>query len=135
MEQIRQLKTLRAVGSGSSTVLVNEFFGWRKFKNRKQVGSLSGLTPTNYQSGEGNREQGISKAGNRQVRAVAIQLAWAWLRYQPWSALSQWYETRFGHGGPLARKVGIVALARKLLIELWRFLEWGTLPQGAELKA
>lgn len=134
VEKIRQLMTLRALGAGCSYVLVNEFFGWRKFTNRKQVGSLSGLTPTNYQSGDTNREQGISKAGNRQVRAVAIQLAWAWLRYQPRSRLSRWYEQRFARGGKRARKVGIVALARKLLIELWRFLEWGVIPEDAELK-
>ncbi|MDH3208752.1 MAG: IS110 family transposase [Gemmatimonadota bacterium] len=134
VEKIRQLMTLRALGAGSSYVLVNEFFGWRKFKSRKQIGALSGLTPTNYQSGDTSHEQGISKAGNRQVRAVAIQLAWAWLRYQPRSRLSHWYDQRFARGGKRARKVGIVALARKLLIELWRFLEWGVIPEGAELK-
>jgi transposase len=134
VRQVRQLMTLRALGPGSSWVLVDEFFGWRKFKNRKQVAGLSGLTPTNYQSGDDSREQGISKAGNRQVRAVAIQLAWAWLRYQPRSRLSLWYEERFARGGKRARKIGIVALARKLLIDLWRFLEWGVVPEGAELK-
>jgi len=134
VEKIRQLMTLRALGKTSSYVLVNEFFGWRKFKNRKQVGALSGLTPTPYQSGDRSREQGISKAGNRQVRGVAIQLAWAWLRYQPRSRLSRWYEKRFARGGKRARKVGIVALARKLLVELWRFLEWGVIPEGAKLK-
>lgn len=134
IEKVRQLMTLRALGPGNSYVLVNEFFGWRKFKNRKQVGSLSGLTPTPYQSGDNSREQGISKAGNRQVRAVAIQLAWGWLRYQPKSQLSRWYEKRFARGGKRARKVGIVALARKLLVELWRFLEWGVIPEGAQLK-
>lgn len=134
IEKVRQLMALRALGPGNSYVLVNEFFGWRKFKNRRQVGSLSGLTPTPYQSGDNSREQGISKAGNRQVRAVAIQLAWAWLRYQPNSQLSRWYEKRFARGGKRARKVGIVALARKLLVELWRFLEWGVIPEGAQLK-
>ncbi len=134
VEKIRQLMTLRALGRTSSYVLVNEFFGWRKFKNRKQVGALSGLTPTPYQSGDSSREQGISKAGNRQVRGVAIQLAWAWLRYQPRSRLSRWYQKRFARGGKRARKVGIVALARKLLVELWRFLEWGVIPDGAKLK-
>lgn len=134
-ERIRQLMRLRGLGIGSSTVLVREFFDWRRFKNGKQVGALAGLVPSPYQSGETTREQGISKAGNRHVRGIAVQLAWSWLRYQPQSRLSQWYEQRFGRGGPRARKVGIVALARKLLVELWRFLEWGVIPAGSELEA
>ena len=135
VERIRQLIRLRGVGVGSSTVMVREFFDWRRFRNGKQVGALAGLAPTPYQSGDSNREQGISKAGNRHIRGIAVQLAWSWLRYQPQSRLSLWYEERFGRGGPRARKVGIVALARKLLIELWRFLEWGVVPAGAELEA
>jgi transposase len=132
--KVQQLLRLRAVGPGSAWVYVNEFFGWRRFRNRKEVGAAAGLTPTRYQSGDGSREQGISKAGSRHIRAVAVELAWAWLRYQPRSRLSLWYETRFGRGGLRARKVGIVALARKLLIELWRFLEFGVVPEGARLK-
>ena len=81
------------------------------------------------------REQGISKAGNRYVRALAIELAWSWLRHQPQSALSQWYGVRFASGGARVRRIGIVALARKLLIALWRYLETGVLPEGALLKA
>jgi transposase len=135
VQRIRQLIRLRGVGIGSSTILVREFFDWRRFGNGKQVGALAGLVPTPYQSGDSSREQGISKAGNRHVRGMAIQLAWSWLRYQPQSRLSQWYEERFGRGGPRARKVGIVAVARKLLVELWRFLEWGVIPAGAEFKA
>ena len=135
VEQIRQLMRLRALGPGSSTILVQEFYAWRKFRNGKQVGGLAGLAPTPYQSGETSRERGISKAGNRHVRGIAIQLAWSWLRYQPASRLSRWYDERFARGGPRARKVGIVAVARKLLVELWRYLEWGVLPEGAELKA
>jgi transposase len=134
VERIRQLMRLRALGPGSSTILVQEFYGWRRFRNGKQVGSLAGLAPTPYQSGETSRERGISKAGNRHVRGIAIQLAWSWLRYQPASRLSRWYDARFARGGPRARKVGIVAVARKLLVELWRYLEWGVLPDGAELK-
>jgi len=134
LAQVRQLLRLRAVGPGSAWVYVNEFFGWRRFRNRKEVGAAAGLTPTPYQSGDGHREQGISKAGNRHIRAVAIELAWGWLRYQPRSRLSRWYQARFGRGGPRARQVGIVALARKLLIELWRFLELGVVPEGARLK-
>src|SRR4030095_7331334 len=102
--------------------------------NGREVGAAAGLTQTPYQSGEGSREQGISKAGSRHIRAVAIETAWCWLRYQPQSRLSCWYQARFGRGGIRARKVGIVALARKLLIELWRFLECGVVPEGARLK-
>jgi len=133
--KIRQLLLLRAIGPVSAWLLVREFFGWRRFKNRRQVGSLSGLTPTPFQSGATNYEQGISKAGIVPVRRIAIELAWSWLRYQPGSKLSLWYNKRFANGGKKARKVGIVALARRLLIELWRFLETGALPEGAELRA
>jgi transposase len=133
--KIRQLEQLRAIGRQGAWVLVREFFGWRKFKNRREVGALAGLVPSPYQSGESHREQGISKAGNRHVRGVAVELAWAWLRYQPQSRLTRWYRRRFEKGGPRARKVGIVAVARRLLIELWRYLETGVLPKGAKLKA
>jgi transposase len=111
-----------------------EFFGWRGFRNGKEIGGLAGLTPTPHQSGELRHELGIGKAGNRRIRWMAIEGAWCWLRFQPQSALSKWYEERFGHGGPRMRKIGIVALARKLLIALWRFLETGVVPEGAELK-
>lgn len=134
LEKIRQLMSLRGIGEVTAWLLVAEVFGWRKFENRRQVGSLSGLTPTPYQSGDTNFEQGISKAGVVPVRQVAIELAWGWLRHQPRSDLSLWYERRFANGGKKARKVGIVGLARKLLIELWRYLENGVLPEGAELK-
>lgn len=134
IDKVRQLLRRRAVGPTGAWVYVNEFFGWRRFRNRKEVGAAAGLTPTPYQSGDGSREQGISKAGSRHIRAVAIETAWCWWRYQPQSRLSCWYQARFGRGGPRARKVGIVALARKLLIELWRFLEFGVVPEGARLK-
>ncbi len=96
---------------------------------------MSGLTPTPAQSGDERREQGISKAGNRRVRWVAIEFAWLWLRWQPDSALSRWYTRRFAHGSKRMRRIGIVALARKLLIALWRYLEFGELPAGAVPKA
>jgi transposase len=134
IEKVRQLLRLRAIGPSGAWVYVNEFFGWRQFRNRKEVGAAAGLVPTPYQSGDESREQGISKAGSRHIRAVAIEMAWCWLRYQPRSRLSGWYQERFGRGGPHARKIGIVALARKLLIELWRFLEHGVIPEGAVLK-
>ena len=134
LEKILQLRGLRGVGDVSAWLLVRELFGWREFTNGRQVGSLAGLTPTPYQSGGTNFEQGISKAGIVPVRQVAIELAWCWLQYQPGSKLSNWYNERFAKAGKKARKVGIVALARRLLIELWRYLETGALPEGAELK-
>jgi len=82
-----------------------------------------------------SREQEISKAGNRPVRAMAIEIAWGWLRHQPHSDLSRWFQQRFGHGSKRMRKIGIVALARKLLVALWRYLEYGEIPAGAQLKA
>ena len=133
--QVRQLFTLRGIGVNSAWLYVMEFFAWRDFQTPKQVGALAGLTPTPYQSGQARREQGIAKAGNRHIRAMAIEIAWAWRRFQPASALAQWYERRFGHGSARLRKLGIVALARKLLIALWRFLKTGVLPEGAVLKA
>lgn len=133
--QVRQLLALQALGPASAWLYVMEFFSWRRFANRREVGSLAGLTPTPYQSGDEHREQGISRAGNKLIRAMAIEIAWGWLRWQPDSALSRWYQTRFGHGSSRVRRIGIVALARKLLIELWRYLETGVLPEGAVVKA
>jgi transposase len=132
--KVRQLLTLQGVGSNSAWLYVMEFFAWRQFRNRREVGALAGLTPTPYQSGESHREQGIAKAGNRHVRAMAIEIAWGWLRFQPESVLTRWYQGRFGHGSSRLRRIGIVALARKLLIALWRFLETGVVPEGAVLK-
>jgi transposase len=134
IDQVRQLFTLRGIGVNSAWLYVMEFFAWRDFQTPKQVGALAGLTPTPYQSGQSHRELGIAKAGNRHTRAMAIEIAWAWRRFQPSSALSQWYERRFGHGSARLRKLGIVALARKLLIALWRFVKPGVLPEGAVLK-
>ena len=133
--KVKGLQILRGIGEVSSWVIVREFFGWRKFQNRKEVGSLAGFTGTPYDSGTGKKEQGISKAGNRHIRSVAVELAWSWIRFQPDSVITQWFKKRFADGGKRARKVGIVAVARRLLIALWRFLEWGVIPEGAKLKA
>jgi transposase len=133
VEQMRHFLNLKGIGLNGSWLLVEEFFGWRQFQNRRQLGSLAGLTPTPYDSGESRREQGISKAGNRRVRWMMVQLAWRWLQYQPKSALSRWYIRRFGAGNSRQRKIGIVALARKLLIALWKYLETGAPPEGAEV--
>ena len=130
VEQVRRLLELSGVGLNGSWMLVMELFGWRVIANRKQLGSMVGLTPTPFQSGTTAREQGISKAGNRRLRKLMVELAWCWIRWQPESELTQWYQTRFG-SGKRARKVGIVAVARKLLIALWRYLEHGEIPKGA----
>lgn len=134
IEQVRRLLRLKGIGINSAWVYVMEFFAWRAFHNRRELGSLSGLTPSPYESGASTRERGISKAGNRPVRAMAIEIAWSWLRNQPTSQLSRWYRKRFAKGSSRIRRIGIVALARKLLIALWRYLENGVLPEGAQLK-
>ena len=130
IDKVRQLIQLKGIGINGSWLLVMEFFGWRELKHRREVGGLAGLTPTPYQSGESAREQGITKSGNRHVRWMTTELAWSWLRYQPDSALSVWFRERFGGGGKRLRRIGIVAVARKLPIALWRFLEKGVLPES-----
>ncbi len=135
VEQVRRLLRLRGIGENSAWLFVMEFFAWREFRTRRQVGGLAGLTPTPYQSSEQSREQGISKAGNSPVRSIAIEIAWGWLRHQPDSELTLWFQKRFGHGSKRLRKIGIVAVARKLLIALWRYLEYGEVPAGAQFKA
>ena len=109
---------LKGIGPTSAWLFVMEFFAWRQFRNRREVGSLGWADPYAYQSGEESHDQGISKAGNRLVRAMAIEIAWGWLRYQPESELARWYYEVFGEGGKRRHKVGIVALARKLLVAL-----------------
>jgi len=132
VEQARRLMELHGVGINTSWIYAMELFSWRNIQNRRELGSLTGLTPTPYASGDSAREQGISKAGNHWIRSVAIELAWCWLQFQPQSALSVWYQQRFGDGAR-SRKIGIVALARKLVIALWRYLETGEIPEGAVL--
>lgn len=129
-----QLQQLRGIGLNGAACLSTELFGWRSFTSGEQVGALAGLTPTPYRSSTLRREQGISKAGNRRVRLMAVELAWCWRQYQHMSALTQWYERRFGHGTERQRRIGIVALARKLLIALWRYVTTGQVPAGAQLK-
>ena len=134
LQQIVKLQRLRGIGTQSSWLFVMEFFGWRQFRNRREIAALSGLTPTPYDSGSRTRDQGISKAGNPRVRAMSIEIAWAWLRFQPESKLSRWFEKRFAAGGKRMRRIGIVAVARRLLIDLWRYLEKDIVPEGAVLK-
>jgi transposase len=135
MEKLRKLQRLRGIAMTSSWVFVMEFFGWRQFRNRREVGSALGMTPTPYQSGDSAREQGISHGGNRRVRTMAVEIAWSWLRYQPDSPLSQWYQRRFASAGLRMRRIGIVAMARRLMVDLWRYIEFGVLPAGTRLKA
>ena len=133
-QQIAHLMRRRGLGLTSAWVFVMEYFGWRQFHNRQEVAALAGLTPMPYASGDSSRDQGISKAGNRRIRTLMIQIAWGWLRYQPHSALSVWFNTRFALGGKRMRRIGIVALARRLLIALWRYVQRGVIPEGASLK-
>lgn len=128
-----QLAQLKAVGPQIAQVLTNEVF-YRDFKNRRQVGSCVGLTDTPYDSGASRRQQGISKAGNRRARTTAIELAWLWLRHQPDSELSRWFRERVGTAKGRIRKIAIVALARKLMVALWRYLETGLVPSGAAMR-
>lgn len=132
-QQARQLTQVRGIGPLGALMLSTELLAWRAFQNGRQVGAIVGLTPTPYRSDQSGREQGISRSGNRRVRALLIEAAWTWIRWQPASALTQWYLARFAQHGR-ARKIGVVALARKLLIALWRWVDQGVLPEGATLR-
>ena len=131
---VRQLVRLKGVATTSASVLLAEGLVWRAFRNRREIGGLLGFAPTPYDSGESQHEQGISRAGNARLQAVSIQLAWNWVRWQPLSALTLWYRDRFAGGGKRARRIGIVAVARKLVIALWRYVTTGVVPEGAILK-
>jgi transposase len=131
LKMIKMLTRLRAIGVDSAWILVMEFFAWREFSNREQVGGAAGLVGTPYNSGSTEIEQGISKAGNPLVRTRMVELAWLWIRLQPHSELSRWFERRFARGGSRMRRVGIVAVARRLLIALWHLVEHGAVPRGA----
>jgi transposase len=130
----RRLRELGAIAEESSFVFSTEVLGWRTFANRRELAGALGVTGMPFSSGNSAREQGISKAGNRRMRAMLIEIAWCWLRYQSKSALSRWWQCRFAKGGTRLRRIGIVALARKLLVALWRYLEEGLVPEGATLK-
>jgi transposase len=132
--QVAQLAKLRSIGLSSAWLLVKELFGWRRFANRRELAGCLGLAPTPYASGDSQIERGINKAGNKRARTLLVELAWSWLRYQPDSALSQWFNRRFAAAGKRMRRVGIVALARRLAVALWRYLEHGEIPAGATLK-
>jgi transposase len=131
-EKIQNLHKLKAIGPEFAAVLVGEIFH-RSFDNRRQLASYVGVTPSPFQSGSMAHEGGISKAGNRKGRTTGIELAWLWLRYQPDSDLSIWFRARVGIMKGRIRRIAIVALARKLLVALWRYLETGLVPRGAVL--
>ena len=128
------LQRLKALGPAFAGTLVSELF-YKDFRNRREVASYSGLAPSPWRSGSIDREQGISKAGNRRARQKAIELAWLWLRHQPDSALSRWFRTRTVNTGKRAKRIAIVALARKLIVALWRYLTTGLVPEQATMKA
>ncbi len=129
-KRVNRLMSLKAIGVETAWKYEKEF-GWRRFRNRREVGNLAGLCGTPYDSGDSSREQGISKAGNRRIRSMMVEIGWVWIRYQPGSKLTQWFKERYASGGKRMRRIGIVALARKLLIALWRFVEQGVVPEGA----
>lgn len=132
--KIKALAKLRGIGGDLATALTREVF-YRRFDNRREVASYIGLTPAPYASGDSRRDQGINKAGNARVRVAAVQMAWMWLRFQPDSELSQWYYRRVGELVGRVRKIMIIALARKLVIALWRYTETGLVPKGAIVAA
>lgn len=133
-QRVSHLQRLKAVGRVGATRLVLELF-WRRFRDRRQVGACVGLVPQPHDSGESHADQGISKQGNRRVRALLIEMSWFWLRYQPGSAISRWFAERTqGSKSKRSKRIAIVAVARRLAIALWRYLENGVVPAGAQLK-
>ena len=132
--KVLALMSLNGVGEISAWKLVSEYYGWRNFKNRRQVGGLAGLGGTPYSSGDSEQEQGISKAGRPDMRSLLIELAWSWLRYQPDSKISRWFQNRCSGPNKRSRRRAIVAVARQLAVAFWRYLDQGLLPEGAKIK-
>ena len=130
----RRLVQVKGVAATSAAVLLDEGLVWRAFRNRRQLGGILGFTPVPHQSGDVARDQGISHAGIAPLQTICIQLAWNWLRWQPSSPLTQWFERRFAQGGTRARRIGVVAVARRVLILLWRYATTGVVPTGVQLK-
>ncbi len=129
------LVTLAGIGPVTAWTLSTEVFSWRDIANRRQLAALAGLTPTPHASGDEKKEQGISKSGRGELRVLLIEIAWTWLIHQPGSELTKWYERRFNDGTKRNRKIGIVALARKLLVALGKYVRDGEIPAGAKLKS
>jgi transposase len=126
--------SLKGIGSTSAFRLVVECFGWRKFKTRREVAGCLGLAPSPFASGFIDHEQGISKLGNGRLRALLVELSWLWLRFQPQSKISLWFQEKFARGAGRSRRIGIVAVARKLAIALWKLTAFGEVPEGAIMK-
>ena len=133
-QQAQRLAHLRGIAARTATVLAEELFS-RDLRNRRQVGALTGFVSAPYQSGALRHDQGLARSGLRAVKRIGVEIAWAWVRLQPDSALTQWYQRRFGAGGAVARRIGIVALARRVIIALWRYATTGVMPEGALLKS
>jgi transposase len=129
----KMLMDLKGIGAEFATVLWTEGL-FRQFDNRRQVAAYGGLAPTPWQSGTIDREQGVGKSGNPRLRTTMLQLAWLWLRHQPESALSRWFHERVSRNGGGLRKTMITALARKLLIALWKYVTAGVVIEGATMK-
>lgn len=133
LEKIRRLIQLRGIAMKSAWLFVMEWFSWRDFNNGKEIGGLSGLVDAPDNSASSRRSQGMEKAGNERVRTMAVEVAWNWIRLQPESKITRWFQERYADAGPKARKCGIGGVARRLLIALWRYLEFGEIPEGAVL--
>jgi len=131
---VGRLVRLKGVAPTSAAVLLEEGLVWREFRNRREIGGVLGFAPLPYQSGARAHEQGISRAGNHRLQAISVQLAWQWVRWQPASPITQWYRARFAAGSGRLRRIGIVAVARRLVIALWRYATTGVVPTGAILK-
>lgn len=133
-QTVVQLMKVKGIGIETAWYLTLELFGWRRFDNRRQLAALAGICPTPFATGNSWHEQGISKTSNSQMRAILIEMAWCWVRYQPHSPLTRWWKERFSQAGKRARKIGIVGVARKLLIALWKLVRFGEIPEDADLK-
>ena len=129
---ISTLSRLKGIGANDATLLTHEVF-YRQFRNRRELAGWAGLAPTPWASGDVKRDQGIGRDGPAWIRAQLVQMAWRWIRYQPGSALTRWFETRTAGARGRMRRVMIVALARKLLIALWRYASTGLVPAGAHV--
>jgi transposase len=134
VELVKVLSSLKGIGTTGAYRMVLECFGWRKFANRREVAGCLGLAPSPFASGKVDREQGISKLGNARLRALLIELSWLWVRYQPTSKIARWFDEKFARGAGRSRRIGIVAVARKLAIALWKLIEFGVVPEGALMK-
>jgi transposase len=129
-----RLVQIKGVATTSASVLLDEGLVWREFRNRREVGGVLGFAPTPYQSGDRYHEQGIGRAGNHRLQAMSVQLAWQWVRWQPDSPITQWYRARYAAGSGRLRRIGIVGVARRLMIALWRYATTGVIPAGAIVK-